>query len=288
MTKPFLKWPGSKQKLLHYYQAHIPQRVKRLVEPCLGGGSFFFARTWPDALLNDVNGEVINCYRVVRDDVEGLITRLAHLEDVFNQLEDRAAKNAMYLTIRNMYARPEDVMSRAVRMLFLNRTCYNGLYRVSKKSGNFNVPLGRYDYYTICQANILREASQALQDVRLLCEDVEEIINRAELGDFYFIDPPYDETFDGYTSAGFDRLRQFFLRDAVDRLNDQNIPWIVCNADTPWIRELYYNYTINVIRRPGSINSDPTKRQPVNEVFITNIPSPAYAIAGKSRITLVN
>jgi DNA adenine methylase len=274
-ARPFLKWAGGKAALAPLIVARIPDGTGVYREPFLGGGAAFFAvrAARPDlpAVLNDANEELVTCYRVVRDCPDGLIAALGKLAADYLPLAE-GERTAYY------YARraetPGDDVRRAARTIFLNRTGYNGLYRVNS-TGRFNVPHGRYRSPGILDEERIRAAAVALRGVELTCGDFEAACATAEAGDFVYLDPPYQPLsatahFTAYTSADFGLGDQRRLAAAFARMAARGVHALLSNSDHPLIRELYEGrgYRIDVVRMSRAINSKANGRAPVAELLI--------------------
>ncbi len=258
---PFLKWVGGKTQLLPALLSYTPDRFNTYIEPFVGGGALFFALQPAKAVLADSNPELINCYTVVRDRVEDLITAL----------RDYPYSEAFYYSLRAEM--PQDRVLRAARMIYLNRTCYNGLYRVNKQ-GQFNVPFGRYTNPVICDADRLRAASYALRNTELRCATYQETLQTyAKPGDFIYIDPPYHPVsqysdFKRYTAEFFYAEDQRQLAQAVKELADQGSIVLVSNSYCDYILNIYEGCHIVEVSARRNINKDPDKRGEVKEVLI--------------------
>ena len=277
MAKPFLKWAGGKGKLAPRIVERAPERINRYHEPFLGGGAVFFALHEAglvgEAALADGNAELIGTYQAVRDDVEGVISALGELSRQYLSL-GRSERTFLYYDIRDK-RRPRSPARKAARLLFLNKTCYNGLYRVNAK-GRFNVPHGRYVNPTILDADRLREASGALARAELRAEDFEAACARARPGDFVYLDPPYQplsatSAFTKYTSADFGFADQERLRAAFDALTARGVPALLSNSDHPDIHALYEGYAIERVAMGRAINSKATGRAAISELLISNL-----------------
>lgn len=266
MATPFLKWAGGKRRLLTQYRPYFPSGFARYHEPFVGSAAVFFDLEPADAILADSNGALIDCYTAVRDHVEALIHRLdplqtQHTPQQFYRLRER------YNTARL------DAVERAALFIYLNRTCYNGLYRVNSR-GEFNVPAGRYTRPRILDPDGLRAASTALARCRLVTRRFDECVRDVERGDFVYIDPPYHRlnagSFTSYTAEGFGEREQRELAVVVARLHAAGCRVMASNSDTPLIRELYGAYRVIPIRAARAINSAPGGRGPVGEVLVLN------------------
>jgi len=271
-ARPFLKWAGGKRQLLPRILALVPPRVRTYVEPFLGGGAVFFAlasqRRFERAVLGDVNGELINCYETVRDDVEDLIARLARLRNT----------PTAYYAIRRQQPERLEPAARAARVIYLNRCGFNGLYRVNS-DGLFNVPFGRYARPKICDPERLRAASRALAGVELVRGDFKAVIGRRRLGpdDFVYLDPPYvpiskTASFTGY-AGGFSMDDQERLARLLRRLAATGVPGLLSNSDCADTRRLYAGLVFESLPARRAINSVASRRGPVAELLVQPRPS---------------
>jgi len=260
---PFLKWAGGKSQLVQSLAEYAPQGFNRYLEPFLGGGALFFFLQPRASLLNDRNEELIVTYRVVKQRLEELIRLLRsypHTKEFYYELR---AQDPMML----------DPVSRGARLIYLNRTCYNGLYRVNRRN-QFNVPFGAYENPTICDETKLRAASRALQGVHLLCEDYSSFLYReAQAGDFIYLDPPYHPVsqysdFKRYTSSFFYERDQEKLAALTRELVARDCYVLASNSDTPFIRNLYDQFKIVTLRARRNINKDGKGRGLVPELVI--------------------
>lgn len=266
--KPFIKWAGGKSQLLSELARRTPSDFGCFYEPFLGGGAFFFSLQPLRSVLVDVNQELISCYTVVRDDVEALIKDLKR-----HQYDEE-----YFYRIRNVDRLPDysawTALERASRFIFLNKTCYNGLYRVNSR-GQYNVPFGRYTNPKIVDPENLRACSRALRNVSLICGSFLSIEDQVTSNDFVYFDPPYaplnaTSNFTSYSKDSFDSSMQLALRDLCERLNSKGIRFMLSNSSAPFVLELYQNFTIEFVDASRAINSSGTKRGKVKEVIITN------------------
>ncbi len=262
---PFLKWAGGKTRILSKIRPVFPEVYGRYFEPFLGGGAVFFDLRPPaGAQLSDINGELVNVYRCVRDRVEDLIAHLAR---------HRYEKN-YYYAVRAQDPATLSPLARASRMIFLNRTCFNGLYRVNRR-GQFNVPFGRYTNPVICQQERLRAASLALRQCTIGQLDYATACTSVKPGDFVYFDPPYDPisstaNFTGYAAGGFGRDEQERLSNLFARLAELGAFVALSNSDTPFIRSLYSEFRVTRIEAPRAISRNAAKRRSVYEVLVTS------------------
>lgn len=277
MAAPFLKWAGGKAKLAPIIAARAPRGFGRYHEPFLGGGAVFFALQAADSLrqvtLNDANAELMECFTVVRENVDGLIERLSPLASAYAALGQDARRQFYYDCRARLPGSPAE---RAARLIFLNRTCYNGLYRVNSR-GQFNVPHGRYRNPRILDEAGLRAASAALQQAELTCCDFETACAAAGPGDFVYLDPPYQPLsltarFTSYTAGDFGPADQQRLRDAFESMTRRGVAAMLSNSDHVAVRRLYdrLEYNFEVVAMSRAINSVGSKRMPVPELLIDN------------------
>lgn len=263
---PFLKWAGGKSQLLKQYRPYLPDRraIGRYYEPFIGGAAVFFHLQPPRATLSDINQKLIDVYQIVRDDVEGLIEAL--------QIHKNTKSH--YYRIRKQKPEKLSPVARAARLIFLNKTCYNGLYRENSK-GEFNVPFGRYKNPTICDEDRLRTASSVLQGVELKAVDFEEAVESARPGDFIYFDPPYvplnaTSSFTSYSKYGFNHEDQLRLAETFRMLDKRGCCVMLSNSSAPIVHDLYQGYQMQKIKARRSINSKADGRGPVTELLITN------------------
>lgn len=262
LARPFLKWAGGKGQLLPQFSALVPTRFDRYHEVFLGGGALFFGLEPKRARLTDLNEELIDCYRAVRDDVEGVITALrAHKYD----------KEHFY-RVRDMNPRRLSPQKRAARMIFLNKSAFNGLYRVNSQ-GRFNVPFGRYKNPQICDAENLRACSKVLAGVELEVADFSAVLDHAKKGDFVYFDPPYvpvSDTayFTAYSPGGFGWHDQQRLADVFRALAKRGVKVMLSNSDTPEVHELYAGFRIETVAATRRINSQANGRGKIGELVV--------------------
>ncbi|MBW4641808.1 MAG: DNA adenine methylase [Goleter apudmare HA4340-LM2] len=265
--RPFLKWAGGKSRLIQQYIPHLPKNYKTYYEPFIGGGAVFFYLQPPAAALTDINAELITTYRCVRDQVEEVICLLR---------EHKVRHNRdYYYAVRANSGNTE--LEQAARLIYLNRTCFNGLYRVNSK-GQFNVPLGRYENPNICQEDSLRAASAALASTDIRQADFIDVLNYATSSDdFVFCDPPYHPIsntsyFTSYSQNSFNEKDQERLRNTCAELANRGVKVMISNSDCELIRNLYQqiNFKIYPIAAARSINSNTKKRGIIYELLITS------------------
>ena len=267
-TYPIVKWVGGKRQLMFELLKNMPKSYNRYFEPFIGGGALFFELQPDNAYISDMNEELINLYSVVRDSVDELIEDLSKHE----------VSKEYFLEIRNIdrtekYAELSNV-ERASRFIYLNRTCFNGMYRVNSK-GEFNVPFGHYKNPRIIDENNLLNCSELLKKTEIKCADFTEILTKVKKGDFVYFDPPYvplNETssFTSYTKEGFDIDMQFKLRDVCDELDSMSVKFMLSNSDTKLVNELYSNYKIKKVFASRQINANADGRGKITEVLVRN------------------
>jgi len=273
---PFVKWAGGKSQLLEQFEPLLHTRFNRYVEPFVGGGAMFFylfnkGLIADGVVLNDLNRELMTCYEVIRDRVDELIEELrGH--------EPHKTEKSYFYEIRGWDRKPgfneRSPVERAARTILLNRTCYNGLYRVNSR-GQFNVPFGSYRNPTICDENNLRAVSQALQGVELRSEDFERCVEWAGAGDFLYIDPPYhplNETasFTSYTSGDFGEADQIRLTEVFRQLDQKGCIVMLSNSHTLFIQKLYVDYRREVVNATRAISCKGDGRGSIPELVILN------------------
>jgi len=267
-AQPFLKWAGGKSQLLNHLIEHVPVDFNKYIEPFLGGGALFFELNPDSAVISDANEELINTYQVVKTEVENLIDRLSN----FDYSEDH------YYAVRALDISRLNSVERAARFIFLNKTCFNGLYRVNKK-GQFNVPFGKAKNPNFCPENKLRVCSLALQNTVIECGDYKDILTKyAEEKDFIYVDPPYHPVsiysdFKRYTKDYFYPEDQIALRDMLMTLKERGCYILASNSYCDFICELYKGFAIKKVEARRYINCIGSKRGSVNEVIIVgNVP----------------
>ncbi len=263
-AQPILKWAGGKSRLLSEILPRLPDQIDTYYEPFLGGAAVFFAlareKRFKRAVLADTNEELANLYRSLQEDVDGVIRHLKrhrHSEDDYYRVRE---------------ARPRSMAGKAARVIYLNRTGYNGLYRVNSR-GEFNVPFGRYKKPTICNEPRLRAASEALQGVEIRVGDFESACRRARPGDAVYLDPPYvpvsrTANFAHYQQAAFGPDQHHRLAGVFDELSTKGIAVVLSNSDTPETRELYASWSPLTVHTPRRINSRAERRGSVTELLV--------------------
>jgi DNA adenine methylase len=269
-AKPFLKWVGGKGRLLHSLVPLMPAGVAHMrhVEPFMGGAALYFHSRAERALLRDINPDLVQAFVTVRDDVQAVIE---HLRELADGHDDRR-----YYEARERFNERPCATSaeRAALFIYLNKTCFNGLYRVNR-SGFFNVPVGRYARPAIADAETLLAASLRLRKADIRCAPFEDVLEDATRGDFVYLDPPYEpvsrtSSFTAYAQGGFTRSDQMHLRDVYRGLDRRGCKVMLSNSDAPLVRELYGAFHIHEVRAPRAVSCDPAKRGAVTELVIRN------------------
>jgi len=263
-ARPFLKWAGGKSQLLPQLRPFIPKTFKAYHEVFLGGGALFFALGPRAARLTDVNTELIDCYRAVRDDVDGVIAALR---------KHRYEKEHFY-KVRALAPESLSPAARAARMIFLNKTAFNGLYRVNS-SGRFNVPFGRHRNPLICDVENLRACSVALAQAATEIADFSAVADHAKRGDFVYFDPPYvpvsdTSYFTSYSVGGFTWDDQRRLAEVLRLLSKRKVKVMLSNSDAPQLRALYSEFRIETVEATRRINSQVGGRGKINEILVLN------------------
>jgi DNA adenine methylase len=271
LITPVLKWAGGKRKLLQDIINHIPDKLSIYYEPFLGGGAVFFSLQPSNAVVNDINDELINVYTAIRDNVEELIVDLKrhkNEKDYFYKIRAKDKDKDEYNKLSSI--------KKASRIIYLNKTCYNGLFRVNQQ-GEFNAPFGRYKNPNIVNEKVLRKASDFFNKGNIIfkCGDFEEAVKGIKMDDFVYFDPPYDPVsdsanFTGYDRGGFGKAEQERLKNLCDRLNKKGAKFLLSNSATEYIIDLYKDYNITIVQANRAINSKSDKRGKVNEVLVKN------------------
>lgn len=268
--QPFLKWAGGKRQLLPQIRPLMPAAFRRYYEPFLGGGAVLFDLQPAQAVVNDFNSELINCYQVVRDELPALIAELEQYrneKDFFYRLRALDRQDAF---------QELSPVKRAARIIYLNKTCFNGLFRVNSK-GYFNVPFGSYRNPRLLDMPLLRSVSAYLNrgSVTFLNGDYEEALATCEAGDFVYLDPPYDPlsataSFTSYSTAPFGKEAQCRLRDVFSRLTEAGSKVMLSNSATDFIKALYADFKVMTVSCGRNINSVGSKRSRIEELLILN------------------
>ncbi len=269
-ARPIVKWAGGKAALVPALLAELPPEIRTYVEPFAGGAALFFAlasspvRRFRRARLNDRNAELVACYRAVQSDLPALVERLGTYR----------YDKELYYQVRDVDPRDLGDVERGARLLFLNRTCFNGLWRENSK-GKFNVPFGTYKNPRILDPLLLERAHAALAGVKLSSDDFADACGRLGVGDFVYFDPPYvpatkTASFTAYSASGFTMADQQRLVGLLGDLAKRGVKAMLSNADTPETRALYQDFRVRAVSARRPINSDPRKRGAAGELLVMN------------------
>ena len=291
-AKPFIKWVGGKGQILEQLEMKLPADFDNwedatYIEPFVGGGAmlFYMLQQHPNikrAIINDINSDLITCYKTIRDDVDRLISSLQNIQAQYYALTDLEEKRKMFITIRQRYNEKNlDPIENTTMFIFLNRTCFNGLYRVNKK-GLFNVPYGKYIRPKICDENTLKADSLLLRRVEILEGDFENTFDYAQGKTLFYLDPPYrplsdTSSFNDYTKDAFNDDSQVRLKIFCDKIVAAQYHLMLSNSDCKSINEennffdlLYCDYFIERVMASRNVNAIGTKRGKISELLIHN------------------
>lgn len=268
---PVVKWVGGKRQLLPQILPLIPKRMTAYCEPFLGGGAVLFALQPKRALVNDLNQDLITVYRVIKEDADALIEHLSRHENTpeyFYRIRDLDRDKAAYAALSDV--------EKASRLLYLNKTCYNGLFRVNA-SGAFNSPYGHYRRPNIVNEQTIRGVSRYFNscDITFFSGDFASVLEQVPKGGFVYLDPPYDPvsdtaSFTGYNRGGFGREEQVRLKECCDALTARGVKFLLSNSATPFIRELYGSYRVSIVQARRAVNSVASRRGAIEEVLVRN------------------
>lgn len=298
-AKPFVKWVGGKGQLIQTFEGLLPTHLESIdkftyVEPFVGGGAMLFFmlqkyRNICKAVINDMNENLITAYKTVRDTPEKLVMRLAEIQHEYLSLQSDETRKEYYLEVRKDFnGKKLSDIDRSACLIFLNRTCFNGLYRENLK-GEFNVPFGKYKNPTICDERTIYADSELLQGVEILCGDFEQTVIHATDNTFVYIDPPYrplDKTssFNAYVKGGFDDNEQIRLKKFIDILTVKGSLIMLSNSDgkgrnpyDTFFDDLYKNYSIERVYASRSVNAKADKRGKLTELLIRNYCTPTHS-----------
>ena len=291
-AKPFIKWVGGKSQLIDQLDMQLPADFGNwanvtYIEPFVGGGAmlFYMLQSYPNiehAVINDINPDLVTCYRTVRDNPKQLIESLADIEMAYLALETEERRKDFFMAVRERYNEKNlDPIENTTKFFFLNRTCFNGLYRVNKK-GLFNVPFGKYSNPTICDPETILKDSELLQRVEILNGDFEATFEHAQGNSLFYFDPPYrplsdTSSFNDYAKESFNDDAQIRLKVYCDRINEAGFHFMLSNSDCKGKNEndnffdvLYGAYQIERVWASRSINSNPEKRGKLTEILVHN------------------
>lgn len=269
LVTPFLKWVGGKRQLMPTIVTHLPKNINELtyVEPFIGGGAVLFHLQPKNAIINDLNEELINVYEVIKNNLEELIEDLKkHKNEPDYFYEIRSLD-------RNDNFKNLSKVERASRVIYLNKTCYNGLYRVNN-AGEFNSPFGRYKNPNIVNEPTLKAVSKYLNSNNIVIRngDYNDVLKTIDKNSFVYLDPPYhpiseSSNFTGYVQGGWDLFDQIRLREVCDELNAKGIKFLLSNSSAQFIKDQYAKYKIEIVKANRAINSNGANRGEVDEVL---------------------
>lgn len=271
LVAPVVKWVGGKRQLLDQIVPLLPKKITSYCEPFFGGGAVLFAIQPHKAIINDLNIDLITVYEVIKNHVDDLIISLLKHENTqyyFYKIRDIDRDKEVYQNMSDI--------EKASRLIYLNKTCYNGLFRVNQ-AGEFNSPFGHYKNPNIVNEPVLRAVSKYFNhnEITFLSEDFSTTLDRLKKGTFVYLDPPYDPvsdtaSFTGYNKGGFDKNEQIRLKNCCDHLTNKGIKFMLSNSATDFIKELYKDYEISIVKAKRAINVDANKRGEIDEVIIRN------------------
>lgn len=272
LVAPFVKWVGGKRQIMSSITKFMPKNIKdyKYIEPFIGGGAVLFHLQPKNGIINDFNEELINTYQVIKNNLDELIEDLKTHENTPEYFYDIRSLD------REDNFEELSKVKRASRVLYLNKTCFNGLYRVNN-AGEFNAPFGRYKNPNIVNEPTLKAVSNYLNsnNIKILTGDYSEALKLADENSFVYLDPPYHpisegSNFTGYVQGGFNMYDQVDLRVACDELNKKGIKFLLSNSASPFILDQYKGYNIEIVKAKRAINSNGSKRGDVDEVLIRN------------------
>ena len=286
-AKPFVKWVGGKTQLIDQLEALLPADFDKwenvtYIEPFVGGGAmlFYMLQTHSNiksAIINDINPDLTTCYKVVRDFPSELVESLKEIQKEYYALQTEESKKQFYMKMRDEFnTKALEPIRNTTLFFFLNRTCFNGLYRVNK-AGLFNVPFGRYETPTICDANTIYADSELLKNVRILTGDYQQTLEYAEGKTLFYFDPPYrplnnTSSFNDYAKEAFNDLAQRRLKEFCDQVEMAGHKFMLSNSDCKdmFFDDLYLPYIIDRVWAARSVNANPNKRGKLQEIVVHN------------------
>jgi DNA adenine methylase len=291
-AKPFIKWVGGKTQLISSIEQALPKGLRDIpeltyVEPFVGGGAMLFwalnnLKNISKAVINDINSDLTTAYQTIRDNAGDLVLELKIIEKEYNSLQTEDSRKDFFLMQREKFNTKQlNNFENTALFIFLNRTCFNGLYRVNSK-GLFNVPFGKYTNPTICDESTIFADSEVLQKVEILTGDFEQTIYYATENSLFYLDPPYKplsetSSFTSYAKQEFNDDEQIRLKEFCDELDERGYTWVLSNSDVKsnspsnnFFDDLYHQYKINRVWASRSVNANPEKRGKLTELLITN------------------
>ena len=273
--KPFLKWVGGKGKLVAEFSALMPESYKNFYEPFVGGGALFFYVTPKHGFINDINTGLVGAYENVKNNSDTLIKLLLKIQAIYYTLDEEARKD-FYYKIREEYNQIKDPLSlrKSCHLIFLNKTCYNGMYRENSKGG-FNVPFGNYKQPLICDADTILADSEVLKTTKITSLSFQDAVLHASKGDFIYLDPPYyplskTSNFTSYSVFGFVEEDQVRLKNTYDALHKKGCFVMLSNSSALFIKDLYKQYRQETVLANRAVNCKATGRGKIEELLILN------------------
>lgn len=291
MCKPFIKWVGGKGQLIEQLEALLPADFNNwenvtYIEPFVGGGAmlFYMLKAHPNirrAVINDINPKLTTCYNIIKNNPQALIESLRQIQDEYYALDTEESQKEFFLEKRDVFNEEQDDITMSTLFIFLNRTCFNGLYRENRK-GNFNVPFGRYARPTICDEETIMQDSEALQRVEILTGDYSQTLNMADGNTLFYFDPPYrplsnTSSFNDYTKQPFNDDAQIRLKEFCDTVTGAGYSFMLSNSDglgkngtDRFFDNLYRNYHIERVWARRNVNANGSKRGLLTEILVHN------------------
>ena len=286
-AKPFIKWVGGKGQLIEQLEAMLPADFDNwenvtYIEPFVGGGAmlFYMLQTHPNiksAIINDINEDLTTCYMMVKQSPDALVESLKQIQKEYYSLQNEDARKRFFLLMRDEFNTKQlNSIDNTTLFFFLNRTCFNGLYRVNK-AGLFNVPFGRYETPTICDPNTIYADSELLQNVEILTGDYQQTLAYANDNTLFYFDPPYrplnnTSSFNDYAKEAFNDFAQRRLKEFCDRVEASGYKFMLSNSDCSdmFFDDLYAQYIIERVWASRSVNANPQKRGKLTEILVHN------------------
>lgn len=291
-AKPFIKWVGGKSQLIEQLKELLPADFAEwenvtYIEPFVGGGAmlFYMLQNYPNiksAIINDINADLTTCYKVVKSKPEALIEALKQIQEEYYALRTEEKRKEFFLRMRDVFnTKALDEIQKTALFFFLNRTCFNGLYRVNK-SGLFNVPFGRYENPTICDPDTIYADSDLLQNVEILTGDFELTFEKAKDKTLFYFDPPYrplsnTSSFNTYAKEDFNDAAQIRLKEFCDKVNAAGYSFMLSNSDCyskngtdTFFDDLFVSYDINRVYASRMVNANASKRGKLTELLVRN------------------
>lgn len=286
MAETFIKWAGSKRQLIPTLDSRLPddfkKNIKKYVEPFIGGGSYYFHiienyKNIKKAFLNDINPKLTNCYKMIKNHPDVLNTKMKRLNDMYNTIDNEEDKKEIFNIIKHSFNRNEgNDAEMASYFIFLNKTCFNGLYRVNSK-GEFNVPYGKNPHPNLYNELRINTCHKLLKKAKITDGDFAKLVDEADENTFFYLDPPYrpiskTSSFTSYYNVPFDDKEQIRLKEFCDAIDDKGAYFLMSNSDCEdgFFDELYKEYFIEKIKARRNINSRGEARGYISEILVTN------------------